>query len=168
MAARPTRTVEAGLRRRDVLYGVGAAGLPAAAAPGICRHVAIRAFVLVIMRGGLDGFSAVRPLGDPAYQDVRGSLADEAMACPSTDFTLHPSLACLHGRYLAGEALFVHAVATPYRGRSHDEAQIALESGEPASETGWLNRAAHETGRAGILLVSARRGLSRCTVRPPP
>ena len=163
MAARPTRTVEAGLRRRDVLYGVGAAGLaaglPRPAFAAIGRDPRL---ILVILRGGLDGLSAVRPLGDPAYRDARGILADDVNGLPLDGFfALHPSLPWLYDRYVAGEALLVHAVATPYRGRSHDEAQIALESGAPPSDTGWLNRAAHETGRAGILLgVGTPRSLS--------
>src|SRR5262249_2619757 len=55
--------------------------------------------------------------------------------------------------YQAGQATIVHAVATPYRERSHFDGQDVLESGlaKPgAVDTGWLNRAlvalAPETG----------------------
>jgi uncharacterized protein (DUF1501 family) len=50
----------------------------------------------------------------------------------------------LHRLYKAGQALIVHAVATPYRERSHFDAQDVLQSGLPgpgAADTGWLNRA---------------------------
>ena len=38
-------------------------------------------------------------------------------------YGLHPALANLHAMYRTGEALAVHAVAGPYRARSHFEAQ---------------------------------------------
>src|ERR1700733_12306564 len=50
----------------------------------------------------------------------------------------------LHRLYRAGEASIVHAVATPYRERSHFDGQDVLESGLAApgtADTGWLNRA---------------------------
>jgi uncharacterized protein (DUF1501 family) len=45
--------------------------------------------------------------------------------------------------YAAGEALFVHAVASPYRDRSHFDGQNVLETGgtQPYQvKDGWLNR----------------------------
>ena len=57
-------------------------------------------------------------------------------------FGLHPALRELHAMYRSGEALVVHAVAGPYRVRSHFEAQDCLESGADHRMTsGWLNRA---------------------------
>src|SRR5215467_5784724 len=57
-------------------------------------------------------------------------------------YGLHPSLANLHAMYRANEALMVHAIAGPYRVRSHFEAQDCLESGAAHRMTsGWLNRA---------------------------
>jgi uncharacterized protein (DUF1501 family) len=50
----------------------------------------------------------------------------------------------LHRLYRAGQALMVHAAATPCRERSHFDGQDVLESGlpEPGTiHTGWLNRA---------------------------
>jgi uncharacterized protein (DUF1501 family) len=57
-----------------------------------------------------------------------------------------------HRMYQAGQAMVVHAVATPYRERSHFDGQDVLESGLPTpgtTDTGWLNRtlAALEPGR---------------------
>jgi uncharacterized protein (DUF1501 family) len=50
----------------------------------------------------------------------------------------------LHRMFTAGEAIVVHACATPYRERSHFDGQDLLESGlaKPGpSDSGWLNRA---------------------------
>jgi uncharacterized protein (DUF1501 family) len=50
----------------------------------------------------------------------------------------------LHRLYQSGQAIVVHAVATPYRERSHFDGQDVLESGfaRPGyADTGWLNRA---------------------------
>ena len=44
-------------------------------------------------------------------------------------FGLHPALTNLHAMYRAREALVLHAAATPYRDRSHFEAQNVLEAG---------------------------------------
>jgi len=118
-------------------------------------------FVFIILRGALDGLSAVPPCGDPAYGALRGTLAlpspGSAGGCPPLDslFALHPSLGFLHESFLAKELTVVHAVATPYRERSHFDGQDVLESGIPhphASETGWLNRAlaAQEGARRGL------------------
>ena len=107
-------------------------------------------FVFIIMRGALDGLTAVPPYGDSAYASLRGPLAlpppgsaDGALPLNSF-FGLHPSLAFLHESYGARELTVLHAVATPYRERSHFDGQDVLESGVPrphASESGWLNRA---------------------------
>jgi uncharacterized protein (DUF1501 family) len=107
-----------------------------------------RRFVVVILRGALDGMAAVPPYGDPALTELRGGLVPAAVGQPDGMFDLggfyglHPSLANLHAMYAANELLIVHAVAGPYRSRSHFEAQDYLESGADHRMTsGWLNRA---------------------------
>ena len=114
--------------------------------------------VLVILRGGLDGLAAVPPYAEPRYAELRGPLA---LGAPSTEggvlgldgtFGMHPALANLHAWYRAGEALVVHAAATPYRERSHFDAQKVLEAGgaaPSASMAGWLNRALGLLSAAG-------------------
>ncbi len=136
------------LSRRAALLGLasaftlGRASLALAAAPTEKR------FVVVILRGALDGLSAVVPYGDPALAGLRGEIVPQA---PGQDggvldlggfYGLHPALANLHAMYHVGELLPVHAVAGPYRVRSHFEAQDCLESGADHRLTsGWLNRA---------------------------
>lgn len=105
--------------------------------------------VVVILRGALDGLAAVPPIGDPHYAALRGDLAvgapgrEPALALDGF-FGLNDAMPNLHRRYQAGEALFVHATATPYRERSHFDGQDVLESGlsaPQADRSGWLNRA---------------------------
>src|SRR5262249_48646164 len=57
---------------------------------------------------------------------------------------LHPSLTFLHDSFTARELIVFHAVASPYRERSHFDGQDVLENGNVrphAVQTGWLNRA---------------------------
>jgi uncharacterized protein (DUF1501 family) len=73
-------------------------------------------------------------------------------------FGLHPALAGVHDMYAANEALVVHAVAGPYRVRSHFEAQDYLESGADHRMTsGWLNRAAGSLIAGSLIAGSAPR-----------
>jgi len=136
------------LTRRSALLGLtaavalGRASLAVAAAPGEKR------FVVVILRGALDGMAAVVPYGDPGLAALRAELvpAGPGQADGLLDlggfYGLHPSLANLHTMYKAGELLPVQAVAGPTRVRSHFEAQDCLESGADHRMTsGWLNRA---------------------------
>jgi len=106
--------------------------------------------VVMILRGALDGLAAVPPYADPDYAGLHRELAiaapgaaDGALALDNT-FGLHPSLGFLHERYLAGELVVFHAVASPYRDRSHFDGQNVLENGltKPiGTADGWLNRA---------------------------
>lgn len=126
-------------------------------------------FVLVILRGGLDGLAAVPPYGESRYRELRGPLAldapSQANGALELDglFALHPSLANMHALYEIGELSVLHAVATPYRERSHFDAQKVLEAGGATPSTssgGWLNRAllalsATDSERQGIALSAS-------------
>jgi len=149
-------------RRRFLTQGVTSAGALAGAAAfggsllttriafGAANTGADGRFVFIILRGALDGLSAVPPYGDSAYAALRGSLAlpmpgSAGGALPLDNlFALHPRLGFLHESFSARELTVLHAVATPYRERSHFDGQDVLESGvvrPHASESGWLNRA---------------------------
>jgi uncharacterized protein (DUF1501 family) len=105
--------------------------------------------LVVVLRGALDGLAAVAPAGDPDWIALRGDNALRADGqAPGLGldgfFVLNPAMPNLHRLYQAGEASIVHAVATPYRERSHFDGQDVLESGlaaPGAADTGWLNRA---------------------------
>ncbi|HEY4971731.1 MAG TPA: DUF1501 domain-containing protein [Steroidobacteraceae bacterium] len=137
--------------RRRLLLG-GAALAASVALPDVLfAHTGGSArLVVVVLRGALDGLAAVPPYADPAYAGLHRELAifapgvsDGALALDGS-FGLHPSLGFLHQRYLAGELVVFHAVASPYRDRSHFDGQNVLENGlsKPlGSADGWLNRA---------------------------
>src|SRR5512138_2769597 len=102
-------------------------------------------FVLVILRGALDGLAAVPAYGDGAYAAKRGALAITAPQLKLDGmFALHPSLTQLHERFQSKELIVFHAVASPYRERSHFDGQDLLENGTGTAKSahdGWLNRA---------------------------
>lgn len=134
--------------RRELLLGSGAlfawAHLPRTAlAEGRDPR-----FLVIVLRGALDGLATVAPVGDPDWQCLRGENAftiDGPTAALPLDsfFALNPAMPNLHRLYKVGQAIIVHAVATPYRERSHFDGQDVLESGfvsPGSSDTGWLNR----------------------------
>jgi uncharacterized protein (DUF1501 family) len=136
------------LTRRAALLGLtsawslGNAALALAASPGDAR------FVVVILRGALDGLAAVPPYGDARLADWRAPLIPPGIGQPGGMldlggfFGLHPALAGMHDLYAQGDLLPIHAVAGNYRSRSHFEAQDCLESGGTRRlASGWLNRA---------------------------
>ena len=116
-----------------------------------------RRLVLLVLRGGMDGLSAVPAIGDPAFAEVRGGLAvfpSEPLKLDST-FALNPLLPQMHAMYGRGELAVLHAVGLPYRERSHFDAQQVLESGGTRPHeltTGWLGRAL--AGAGGLKAVA--------------
>jgi uncharacterized protein (DUF1501 family) len=144
----PQRLLE---RRRFLQLGLATGGTVLTARYAFAAPAVTDArFVFIILRGALDGLSAVPPYGDPDYARLREQLAigapgsaDGALALDG-HFGLNPGLSFVHEAYAAREALILHAVATPYRERSHFDGQDVLESGlsrAHASQIGWLNRA---------------------------
>jgi uncharacterized protein (DUF1501 family) len=123
-------------------------------------------FVFVLLRGALDGLSAVPPVGDPDYAGLRAQIAlprsgeGAALSLGGGDFALHPALSFLHASYAAKELAVLHAVASPYRERSHFDGQNVLEGGDVrphGSTSGWINRAlstlpADKSREAGVAL----------------
>jgi uncharacterized protein (DUF1501 family) len=131
------------------LIGAGAtlAGLPRIA---FAAAETDKRFVVVLLRGAMDGLSAVPVYGDPSFDSARNGLAP---ATPGQSggslkldamFALHPNLGGMKELYDANELIVVHACATPYRDRSHFDGQNLLEAGSEKPyglDTGWLNRA---------------------------
>lgn len=102
-------------------------------------------FIFIIQRGAADGLNTVIPYADPDYKRLRGALAIEEITDSRLDslFALHPSLVTANRLYQQQQALFVHAVASAYRERSHFDGQNVLESGGTRAyqlRDGWLNR----------------------------
>ena len=90
--------------------------------------------LVIVLRGALDGLGAVAPVGDPDWIGLRGDRAlvldGKPPALPlDAFFALNPAMPNFHRLYKARQATIVHAVATPYRERSHFDGQDVLESG---------------------------------------
>ncbi|MBI1215175.1 MAG: DUF1501 domain-containing protein [Alphaproteobacteria bacterium] len=146
------KLIDAIISRRRVLQGAGmlAAGamLPLFSGMKVAFADAPveQRFIFVILRGAMDGLGAIPPYGDRHYKEARNGLALPSSAyAPITDFFgAHKNLANFTQMFKSGEAAAVQAVSTPYRERSHFDAQNVLESGGDAPhliKTGWLNRA---------------------------
>ena len=133
---------------RRTFLGSGAAGatlLLAAPHLVVAQAATERRFVFIIQRGAADGLSTLAPTGDPDFARVRGPFAEEVAGGMRAGgfFTLHPALAEIGRLYGTREALFAHAVASPYRERSHFDGQNILETGGHAAyvlRDGWMNR----------------------------
>lgn len=117
--------------------------------------------VFVLLRGGFDGLAAVVPYGDPAYEGLRGPLAfQDGDLTPLTPvFGLAPGLAPLREFWDRGEMVALHAIAIPYRTRSHFDGQAILETGldrPVGASDGWLNRLLQimPGERSGIAIAS--------------
>jgi uncharacterized protein (DUF1501 family) len=87
----------------------------------------------VLLRGALDGLAAVPPYVDPAFAALRPNEARDPRALGGPldlggRFGLHPRLTNIHAMFQANEATVVHAIAGPYRTRSHFDAQALLEN----------------------------------------
>lgn len=137
--------------RRDILKAAGAGVITSGiAGVAFAKADTDSRFVLVILRGAADGLALVAPYGDGNYRKVRGELA---LSSPGKDgglnkldgmFGLHPSLTSVFDEYKKKQALIIHAIASPYRDRSHFDGQDVLENGASAVGSlrdGWLNRA---------------------------
>ncbi len=131
-------------------------------------------FLVIVLRGALDGLAVVAPVGDPHWRDLRGDDAltlDGAAPGWRLDglFALSPAMPSLYEFYRHGHAMFVHAAASPYRDRSHFDGQDVLETGafRPGGlDTGWLNRALASLAPEGSTDPHARDGLAIGPVTP--
>lgn len=162
------------MNRRTFLRGMCYGGIATFAAPlvSFARVPGEGRLVFVLLRGGVDGLAAVVPVGDPAYAALRGAMAfsPEDLTPLSDGFALAPGLAPLHALWTEGELAVAHAMAIPYRTRSHFDGQAILETGldRPAGASdGWLNRLLQvmDGERSGIAVAA---GLPRSLEGPHP
>jgi len=133
--------------RRSLLVtgGLGAAAVAFMPRMVLAKAPTDRRFVFIIQRGAADGLSTLGATGDPAFSGQRGVLAEDFATGAKLDstFTLHPALPTLARLYGSGQTLFAHAIASPYRDRSHFDGQNVLETGGTSAyelKDGWLNR----------------------------
>ncbi len=162
--------------RRGFLLRSAALGCSAAASPFLTPVSLASApwdarLIVIILRGGMDGIDAVRPVGDREFARLRGAATPE-ITDPTGFFALHPALAPLGPMWENGGLAAAHAVSTPYRDRrSHFDGQDLLEAGTgfapgaPRGRDGWLNRllqsvpgvtaeTAFAVGRESLFLLS--------------
>ena len=155
------------MKRRQFLQVTGASALVATtgwpklalAAPETDSR-----FVVIILRGGMDGLSVVPAYGDPSYERARNGIAipppggaEGALKLDGT-FGLNPRLTHLADLFADGSLMPIQACCVPYHGRSHFDAQNVLENGSAIPyglKTGWLNRAlATMPARNGDLAIA--------------
>ncbi len=142
-------------RRRFLqVAAAGAGAMLVAPQMALAAAATGRRFVFIIQRGAADGLDTVIPYADPDYARLRGQLAIDSAAAIKLDghFALNPAMPEAGKMYAAGQALFVHATASPYRDRSHFDGQNVLETGgtQPyAQHDGWMNRLVALLPRAG-------------------
>lgn len=154
-------------RRSFIAAGGAASALATLGSPTIAfaRAATDRRFVFIIQRGAADGLHIVAPTGDPAYAGLRGDFAQDLVQGTKLGsfFTLHPALPQTARIYGDRQALFVHAVASPYRDRSHFDGQNVLETGGSAAyrlRDGWVNRL------LGLLPAGEAKALALSTTVP--
>jgi uncharacterized protein (DUF1501 family) len=154
-------------RRSFIAAGGAASALATIGFPNMAfaRAATDRRFVFIIQRGAADGLHIVAPTGDPGYAGLRGDFAQDLAAGTKLGsfFTLHPALAETAKMYADKQALFVHAVASPYRDRSHFDGQNVLETGGSAAyrlRDGWMNRL------LGLLPADEAKALALSTTVP--
>lgn len=155
----PPFTLNFALSRRQFLHQ-GSAALGVAMTGSLWPRLTLAALptdhrlILVILRGAMDGLAAVPPYGDPDYAAARGGLAfappgdADGLLDLNGFFGLNPALAMLQPLYRQKQLAVFHAIALPYRERSHFDAQNLLENGtvRPGGTEGWLNRALQALG----------------------
>jgi uncharacterized protein (DUF1501 family) len=144
---------ERGISRRSFLTRSAVAG-------GVVAGIAHEAFftrlafaaapydgdVLVVLslRGGFDGLSAIVPASDPDYPIWRPNVGIPAGSLIQLDatFGMHPAMTALKPFYDAASFGVVHAVGQAEPNRSHFSAMDELERAAPGTSlrTGWLDR----------------------------
>ena len=108
-------------------------------------------FILIFLRGGMDGLHVVPPFGDSDYYNARPNLRvnapDGRGQIRGVDldgfFGLHPNAEPLKKHFDAGRLAIVHASGSPDASRSHFEAMQTMERGVADGNTiasGWLAR----------------------------
>jgi uncharacterized protein (DUF1501 family) len=138
------------IKRRDFLKW-GIAGMVLTQMPSLLAaesNAPAKKFIWIVLRGAMDSLHAVVPSFDPDLKILRAPLVnaiENNLQPMASGYGLHPAFKHLHAWYREGSFAPVVAVASPYRERSHFDAQDILEAGQmPVThENGWLARALH-------------------------
>ena len=146
-------------RRHFLRSASGLAVLNFAAAPSAWASADADAprLLVVMLRGGMDGLTAVPPVGDPDYEAIRPPIGIRNGLRLDGSFALHPAMKQLHQVWNDGQLAIVHATSFGYTGRSHFEGQDIMQSGmaKPyTSSSGWLGRAMQAAQMGGGVSIS--------------
>jgi uncharacterized protein (DUF1501 family) len=110
--------------------------------------------VVLSLRGGFDGLSAVVPAGDPEYYRARPTIGVPAAQLVGRDgiFGLHPALAPLLPFWEGGTLAAVHGVGQTNPTRSHFAALEEMERAAPGTSlrTGWIDRMLGVRGTSSV------------------
>ena len=109
--------------------------------------------VIVMLRGGMDGLTAVPYIGNNILAKARPDIGVEKPIKITADFALHPKLKNFKTLWDKNKASIFHATSIPYTGRSHFEGQYLMESGGTLpyyDKTGWLGRALEGISRKSL------------------
>jgi uncharacterized protein (DUF1501 family) len=143
------------ITRRGLLQGLMGAGAAMVALPAFETVTARAAFaagpaytgdtiIVVSLRGGFDGLSAIVPAFDPNYAKLRPNIAIPSGSLLQLDgnFGMHPGLSSLKPLWDAGQFGVVHATGMIFPDRSHFSAMAEMENATIGStiRTGWLDR----------------------------
>ncbi len=150
----------ASLSRRSLLRALGVGALTLTATEVVHTQVALAApgytgdvLVVLSLRGGFDGLSAVVPGGDPDYLRLRPTIGvpQQALLGLDTTFGLHPAMAPLLPLWRSGALGAVHGVGQAGASRSHFAAMEEMERAAPGTSlrTGWLDRTVGLRGAGG-------------------
>ena len=142
------------LTRRTLLRSLMLAGgfslLPmggrawALAAPAVTR----KHFIMILMRGAVDGLSVVTPYMERNYYNNRTSIAlpppgqNDGLLYLDGFFGLHPSLASIQPLWQNRSLSFIQACGSTAETRSHFEAQDIMETAllnSALAQQGWMN-----------------------------
>ncbi|MFB9375721.1 DUF1501 domain-containing protein [Kineococcus gynurae] len=139
--------------RRTMLKALGAGVVTLLATDAVHTQVALAApteqasrdvLVVLSLRGGFDGLSAVVPTGDPDYLRWRPGIGVPQGRLLGLDamFGMHPAMAPLLPLWKRKQLAVVHAVGAPDPTRSHFAALAEMERAAPGTSlrTGWLDR----------------------------
>lgn len=144
------------LSRRTLFHIAGAAGLLTATSfPDARRAYGAPAaatsadtLVVVSLRGGFDGLSAVAPIGETRYAELRPTIGTPASLAKKVDdtFGLHPAMKPLYRLWDKEKLAVVHAVGQEVVSRSHAVAATEMDRGAPTAtiRSGWIDRMLRE------------------------
>jgi uncharacterized protein (DUF1501 family) len=108
--------------------------------------------VVVSLRGGFDGLSAVVPLNDPNYSTLRPNIGLKTSQLTALDgtFGLHPALSPLLSLWNRNQLALIHATGQPDPTMSHFQDMADMERADPSGKvtTGWIDRLSVALGPA--------------------